>query len=380
MRKVFIIVCCIVTLAACSKDKVRISGNISHASDSMLYLDEVDVYKSIPLDSVNLRKSGRFSFKIDANQQGFYQLRLSPDRIVALFPSPGENIKVQADAFNMVSSLNVSGSHETEQITKLIKMLTETRKEMDSVAVIYEKTSDTVRLDQLKREYNNILDLHRKASIAYILTHYNSLTSVYALYQQYLPGYFVFYKTTDLQYFKIISDSLSKYHPKSKHAQALRAYANNRLSSYKAEMLMEHPGIKVSQLPSVELPDYAGDTIALSSLKSRYVLLSFWVSGNQSCVKNNLDLKKIYQQYSNRGFEIFQVSFDNSAEAWQRAVRFDELPWISVIDQGSNSVIAGNYNITQLPANYLIDNNRGSILGKNLTPIQLQSKLQELLN
>ena len=99
--------------------------------------------------------------------------------------------------------------------------------------------------NQLNGRYQEVLESHRKASIAYLLTNYNSLSSVYVLYQQYQPGYYVFYKTTDLQYFKILSDSLSKYHPGSKHVDALKAYTNKLLNDYNSQVLLQHANTRV---------------------------------------------------------------------------------------------------------------------------------------
>jgi hypothetical protein len=68
-------------------------------------------------------------------------------------------------------------------------------------------------------------------------------------------------------------------------------------------------------------------------------------------------------------------------ETWQQAVRFDELPWISVIDSKfPNSIVAANYNISQIPSNYLIGADNITILAKNLTPAQLQMKLGDIFN
>jgi peroxiredoxin len=341
----------------------------------------VDVYNSIPADSTLLKKNGRFSYTIQTKVPCFYQLRLSPDKVIVLFPKPGEHIKIEADAKSLLSSLKISGSHDTEQITKLIAMLNEARTRLDSVSILYEKaTTDTLK-NLLNQEYQDILEIHRKASIAYILTHNNSLSSLYALYQQYRPGYYVFYKTTDIQFFKIVSDSLSKYFPGSQHVTALKAHTKKMIGDYKTQVILQSAGQIKESLPEIALPDLNGDTITLRSMKGRFVLLSFWAASDRNCVSQNLQLKKVYDKYRNKGFEIFQVSFDSSPDTWRRAVKFDELTWVSVIDEGSlNSSVAGNYNVTQLPSNYLIDKDNVSILAKNLTPAQLQERLTALNN
>jgi peroxiredoxin len=380
MRKT-ILFCFVLALAACSKERVKISGRISKAEKMVLRLDEVDVYNIIPTDSVVLKKNGKFIFFIDTKVPCFYQLSLSPDKIIVLFPKPGEHIKIEADAGNLLSSLKTEGSHDTEQVTKLIRWLNETRIQLDSIGIIYAKASTDSLRNQLNKEYQDILERHRKASIIYILVHSNSLSSIYALYQQYQPGSYIFYKTTDMQFFKIVSDSLSKYFPGSKHVTALKAYTKKIIGDYKSQLILQRASNVESRLPVIALPDFTGDTVTLKSLKGKYVLLSFWASDNESSLRQNLELKKIYEKYRRRGFEIFQVSLDNSPETWRRAVKFDELPWISVIDAGNpNSIVAGNYNVTELPANYLIGKDNASILAKNLTPAQLQQKLQELYN
>ena len=249
--------------------------------------------------------------------------------------------------------------------------------------ILYHSYTITAKDDSLRSNlneaYRTLLDKHRKFSMAFILTHYNSLSCLYALYQQYEPGSYVFYKASDLQFFRIVSDSLKKYYPGSKHVKALIAYTNNKIRQYNSQVLIQKAP-KTNSLPEIRLPDMAGDTVKLTDFEGKYVLLSFWASGDENSVKQNLELKKVYPKFRNRGFEIVQVSFDNSPDEWRRAVRYDELPWVSLIDtRYPNSIIAGNYNVTSLPTNYLIGRDNLTILAKNLTPAELKDKLNDLL-
>jgi peroxiredoxin len=364
---------------ACNRDRVKISGRILNAEKQVLHLDEVNVYDSKLTDSVVLKADGRFSFNFDLREPGFYQLRLTKDQIIVLFPEPGERIKIRADRKDLNSSLSIEGSPNSEEITVLIRKLYKTRTSLDSISALFDKAqTDSARL-KLNESYRDILDGHRKYSISYILGHYKSLSSLYALYQQYQPGGYVFYKTSDLQFFRIVSDSLRKYFPGSKHVTALQAYTDNMIGRYKSQVLLRSAG-KSTSLPEIRLPDMAGDTVNLTDFSGKYVLLCFWASGDQNSVRQNLELKKVYPNFRNKGFEIVQVSFDNSTDAWRRAVRYDELPWVSLIDtRYPNSIIAGNYNITSIPTNYLISKDNVTILAKNLTPAELRDKLNDLV-
>jgi hypothetical protein len=378
MKKV-IFLFCILGLVACNRDRVKISGRILNADKQVLHLDEVNVYDYKSADSVVLTKDGRFSFTYKTKEPGFYQLRLVNDQLIILFPDPGQHIRIQADLKNLISSLSIQGSDNTEQVTKLIQKQNETRVELDSLTVLFKKAqSDSVKV-RLNGEFMDVLERYRKFSIAFILTHYNSLSSLYALYQQYQPGAYLFYKSTDLQFFKIVSDSLEKYYPGSKHVTALKAYTEKMIGRYKSQVLLQSAKESTS-LPEIRLPDMSGDTVNLTDFRGKYVLLCFWASGDQNSVRQNLELKKVYPNFRNRGFEIVQVSFDNSTDAWRREVRYDELPWVSLIDtRYPNSIIAGNYNITSIPANYLIGKDNQTILAKNLTPAELRDKLNDLL-
>ena len=51
-----------------------------------------------------------------------------------------------------------------------------------------------------------------------------------------------------------------------------------------------------------------GETISMSSLKGKVVLVNFWATDCKSCVAEMPDLIKTYYQYQPRGFEIIAVA------------------------------------------------------------------------
>ena len=129
-----------------------------------------------------------------------------------------------------------------------------------------------------------------------------------------------------------------------------------------------------------DLKNTDGKRIALSSLKGKYVLLTFWSIQSKDCIAENLQLKQLYKLYNKKGFEIYQINLDENEEAWKRAVEFDELPWISTReDDPDNPVNARLFNVKALPTNYLFDK-EGKIIGTNLHGKALQIKLDQLFN
>ncbi|MDG1453012.1 MAG: TlpA disulfide reductase family protein [Methylophilaceae bacterium] len=71
-----------------------------------------------------------------------------------------------------------------------------------------------------------------------------------------------------------------------------------------------------------------GETISMSSLKGKVVLVNFWATDCKSCVAEMPDLIKTYYQYQPRGFEIIAVAmpYDPPAQvvnfATQKALPF----------------------------------------------------------
>ena len=135
--------------------------------------------------------------------------------------------------------------------------------------------------------------------------------------------------------------------------------------------------VKQTNFPEIAMPDMYGKEIKLSSLEGKVILLHFWSAaiGNGNAV--NADLKKIYEKYHDRGFEIYQVAVDTSKAAWINAVQEQQLPWISVSDLlGESSPALGVYNIGKLPSNYLIDRS-GNIVAKDLAGDKLDAEIQK---
>ncbi|MEZ6191966.1 MAG: TlpA disulfide reductase family protein [Phycisphaerales bacterium] len=107
----------------------------------------------------------------------------------------------------------------------------------------------------------------------------------------------------------------------------------------------------------VSLRDVCGD--------SRYVLLEFWASWCGPCRAEIPNMKKAYGKYHGSGFEIFSFTIDDSKEAWAKASKTEELPWIDS-GFGSESKPKKMYRVTGVPNNYLIDCKTGKVIAKNL--------------
>ena len=384
MRKILIAVSMVLLISCSGRDTIRIQGNFIKAANKSIYLDEVDINNSINLDSAEVNKGGEFSFKFTTAEPSYYQLKISETNFITLLAEPGENIYIESDESFLPNGYTIKGSEGSTLIKLLDDRLLKTQASLDSIITAYKSRMDEEGFDMLESElnekYSMVVNQQRRFTIQFILENISSLVSIKALYQKYDSITYVLYDIKDLQYLKIVADSLKVYYPDSKHTRALITDLNNEMDRFNAQRMSELVTSSASSTIEIELPTPEGDTISLSSLHGKYVLLSFWASWDEVSVGQNIELKRLYNQYKSRGFEIYQVSFDSDPEAWKQAIRFDDLPWINVSDlKYPNSPVVSMFNIQKLPANYLL-NKEGEIVGKDFTGRTLKIKLTQLFD
>jgi thiol-disulfide isomerase/thioredoxin len=385
MKRIIIFISLVIIFSGCNeKGRFSINGVIKETTKKYIYLSRIDVNTPVFIDSVKISSKGKFSVKVKATEADFYQLGFSKNDFITLLAEPGEKIKLVFEGKTLYEKYTVTGSAGSEKLRYLDVTLADTKRKLDSLNVIYTKESSEpgfdVRGPLLEEQYNMILKEQRKSSITFILGNVSSLASIKALYQRISPDAYVLYDPKDLQFLKIVSDSLTARYPNSRHVQALVTDFNKEVNQMYSNQIEKMAKDLPPTIPNPDLLNYDGKRIALSSLKGKYVLLTFWSVKSKDCVTENLQLKEYYKLYSKLGFEIYQINLDQSESDWKTAVKFDELPWINTReDDPNNPVNAIIYNVKVVPTNFLYDK-EGNIIGSNLHGKALQIRLQQLFN
>lgn len=277
----------------------------------------------------------------------------------------------------------IKGSDETRLVQLLTLRLDITQKKLDSLNRVYQQYLDNRNIvnirNLLEMTYQRFIDEQREFNIMFIQQYPASFASLLALYQQIDSKTYILYKEEDFKYFAKVDSNLYQKYPTAPYVLSLHAnVANMRTQQSRAKLqkMLSDLGAKA---PEIALPSPKGDTIRLSSIKGKYVLVDFWASWCAPCREENPNLVKLYQKYKSKDFEIFQVSLDKTRDAWIKAIKDDKLNWIHVSDlKYWDSPIAKTYNVESIPSSFLLDKD-GSIMAKNLRGESLERRLANLL-
>ena len=134
------------------------------------------------------------------------------------------------------------------------------------------------------------------------------------------------------------------------------------------------------EAPEIAMNNPKGKEMRLSDLRGSYVLIDFWASWCGPCRRENPNVVKAYAEYKDKGFDVFSVSLDKTADRWKAAIEQDGLLWSNHVSdlKGWQNAAAKLYDVHSIPATFLIDQ-EGKVVASNLRGPALESKLEELL-
>lgn len=372
--KILLLIGAAMSIAACCRESVEISGRFVGLNSKMVYLEQMSASGQSIVDSVALDNNGGYKFTIKSVEPtpSLYNVIYGSDRI-PLLVSRGERIELNAMG-SALANYTVSGSHESELLRKFNKTYLDGQLELNSIVLGYHKV-DAEERKHLASKYNEVYRAIKRNQISFIIENKESLASVYALYQR-LPGeQYLSGADSDLIYYRTVADAVSKRYPTSPYMITL----SNDIARMEARISLIN-SIETRTYPELKGKDMYGNEVALSSLEGNVILVDFWSAevGNSNAF--NAELQEIYEEYESQGFRVYQVSADTSKAAWVKAVQEQQLSWVSVCDfKGEASPMLRAYNVRKLPSNFLIDR-KGNIIAKDLYSDALEDKLEDIFD
>ena len=122
-----------------------------------------------------------------------------------------------------------------------------------------------------------------------------------------------------------------------------------------------------------------GSAFDQKSLAGKVVLVDFWATWCGPCRAEIPNMKKEYEKYHAKGFEVVGISLDDSREALEKFIASEEIPWPILHEKNAEggNPLARHYGISGIPQLILIGrdgnvitlNARGEKLGEELAKL-----------
>lgn len=374
----------VLTICSCTGRSFNVSGTITEAKDSVLYLENMSLSGPVAIDSVKLSESGTFSFSHQTPEAPeFYRLRIA-GQIINLAVDSTEQIKVDAQYPTMSAVYDVSGSDECAKIKELALHQMDLQRQVDAIVAAPDLGVEAVR-DSVERV---VTAYKEQVKRDYIFAQPMRAYAYYALFQTLRLGQMeslIFNPRSneqDVKVFAAVATSWDTYYPdaergKNLHNIAIEGMKNIRILQQRQLSNIDPSLVNVSNIIDINLPDNKGQQRRLTDLKGKVVLLDFHVFASEGSTARIMQLRDIYNKFHAQGLEIYQVSLDPDEHFWKTQTA--ALPWVCVRDErGPQSDYVVSYNIQSIPTFFLLG--RNSDLYKRDAQIKdLEAEIRSLL-
>lgn len=323
---------------SCSESGFRIKGDVEGADNELVLLEKADFGgRWIVLDSVRSSKSGRFTIKHDApDSPEIYRIRIGNG--FAYIPVDStETVSLTANGKDFAGTWTLTGSGKAEDITAF---------EKEFRAFLPHSSKPDSASAFKRRVYSKYLQDTKGSVVSYyVLT--KTIDETKPLFDPKDRG--------DLRIFSAVATSFKEYVPDDPRTPLLENTVINarRVVNSAAGKKLVVEAEEAALLP-IALPDENGRTVSLSEVagKGKPTVLMFGIMANAGSVAANHALAELIRM---RGGDlaIYSVSFDTDPGIWRESAR--NVPWTTVLDHNATSSVAVDYNVSQLPAFFIID-------------------------
>ena len=371
-------------LSACNNrpacPSFTVTGKIDNGAGKTLYLSNIGIKGNIPLDSTTISNDGSYTFsQPQPASYDFFLIALKGERPIIFSIDSTETVTINSDAKDFYNAYTIEGSDESLQIKEMNELQAALEKQVNGML----KSTSPAIVKTRNEIYSLIGEFKENISRQYIIPSPDKASAYYALSLS-LNGEPLFQpknNRNDSKCFAAVATSMKLRFPNAKRTQHLCKVAEEAMAATRPKKTknieVEEANITTTGLFDVKLPGVEGDSISLSSFAGKVVLLDFTMYEDAKISSRNINLRELYKKYKEKGFEIFQISYDTREHFWQQSA--SNLPWTCVRDgSGAQSQYIRLYNVQTLHTFYLI-NRDNEIALRDAQIENLEKEIESLL-
>lgn len=375
---------------ACQEESngYKLEGQLKGMANQEVILEFLTPTELQQIDTITTDADGNFVSEGTVAEKGFYRLVNGQKFWIFLLENTKLNLVADAEDQSL-RDITISGYPAGEEFQNTINFLIEKQEEFGQESQkMQEIMSNPTGADESKMLAQKSFDDYQKEVMQSIRTKVTELSTDFPYSAVYLLSSLnpqedtefikeqvaVIEKTTPNSiYLKNIKDIV-----KQVEAQASQMDIQQKQTQQQAQAGGADTGSGDSK--EIVMNDMDGNPMKLSDLRGKVVLVDFWASWCKPCRIENPNVVKMYHEYKNKGFDIFSVSLDKSAEKWAQAIAQDGLVWKSHVSDLKfwNNAAAKAWGVSSIPATFLLDR-EGKVIAKNLRGAALEAKLKEVL-
>ena len=391
MKKLIIAAIALTGLYACnntnkSTSSFEITGNLTNTKGESIYLEKLGQQGSNVVDSAIIGEKGDFKMNQYLPSVGFYRLRINASNFAMLVLDSAQKVVITGDARDLGNTYKAEGSPDTKLYSEYNILAQNQKHRTDSLGNIINDSVMKIRVvtkkerlskeDSLKivslskslqKPYEEMMKVYDDVLAKKIKENPQSFASIMAVQQLNPESYLDTYRALD--------KGLTEKYPTNNDVKSFHGMVQQTETT-----LSRTQAIKVgAEAPELMLPMPNGKDLALSNLRGKVVLIDFWASWCGPCRKELPNVKRCYDKYKSKVFEIYGVSLDKERDAWIEVISKEGLTWPQVSDlKFWESEAVRIYAVQSIPFTVLIDK-EGKILATDLRGADLDEKLAEVL-
>lgn len=158
---------------------------------------------------------------------------------------------------------------------------------------------------------------------------------------------------------------------------ASRLFLNSFVREF-CELRMRHLELARRKSPKIGTIDIDGKPVNLDDYAGKVVLVDFWATNCEPCLRQFPAMKKLYEEFHDKGLEIIGISLDEQRSTLAAFQQEFKLPWRLALSGSDRDETRRRYRADKVPTMYLVDQ-KGDVAYVDLHEQRIRMGVEKLL-